>query len=226
MLTHELRSSLTTIQGCFDLLSTGSFAALNADGEKFVKLAERNSSVMMLLINDLLDIEKIKSGLMSLNTEDVAVNDLLAEVKESTATWISQHGMELSVEESDYVVHADAERINRVLYNLVSNAVRYSRAGDKITISAQRHSNDVEIRVADQGSGIPQDKLETIFDRFQQIKGDEKGGSGSGLGLSICRSIVQLHNGKIWVTSEVDKGSTFHFTLPGVFARSEELSRL
>ncbi|MCC6980735.1 MAG: HAMP domain-containing histidine kinase [Candidatus Melainabacteria bacterium] len=226
MLTHDLRSPLTTIQGCFDLLSTGSFGALNADGEKFVKLAERNSSVMMLLINDLLDIEKIKSGLMSLNTEDVAVNDLLAEVKESTATWISQHGMELSVEESDYVVHADAEKINRVLYNLVSNAVRYSRAGDKITISAQRHSNDVEIRVADQGSGIPQDKLETIFDRFQQIKGDEKGGSGSGLGLSICRSIVQLHNGKIWVTSEVDKGSTFHFTLPGVFARSEELSRL
>ncbi|MBA3857975.1 MAG: hypothetical protein C0507_13810 [Cyanobacteria bacterium PR.3.49] len=226
MLTHDLRSPLTTIQGCFDLLSTGSFGALNADGEKFVKLAERNSSVMMILINDLLDIEKIKSGLMSLNTEDVAVKDLFAEVKESTAAWISQHGMELSVEETDFVVHADAEKINRVLYNLVSNAVRYSRSGGKITISAHRRSNDVEVRVADQGSGIPIDKLETIFDRFQQIKGDNKGASGSGLGLSICRSIVQLHNGKIWVTSEIDQGSTFHFTIPGVFARSEELARL
>jgi len=226
MLTHDLRSPLTTIQGCFDLLSTGSFGELNADGEKFVKLAERNSSVMMVLINDLLDIEKIKSGLMSLSTEDVAVRDLFAEVKESTAAWVSQHGMELVIEESDYVVHADAEKINRVLYNLVSNAVRYSRGGDKITISAQRRSNDVEVRVSDQGSGIAKDKLDTIFDRFQQIKGDAKGATGSGLGLSICRSIVQLHNGKIWVSSELEKGSTFHFTLPGVFARSQELADL
>ncbi len=226
MLTHDLRSPLTTIQGFFDLLSTGSFGELNQEGEKFVKLAERNSSVMMLLINDLLDIEKIKSGLMELNTDDVDVSILFAEVKDSTAAWIRQHGMELSVEECDYVVHADAEKINRVLYNLVSNAVRYSRSGDKIALSAQRRSNDVEILVSDQGSGIPKDKLDTIFDRFQQVKGDSKSAAGSGLGLSICRSIVQLHNGKIWVTSEVGEGSTFHFTLPGVFARSEELAKL
>jgi signal transduction histidine kinase len=226
MLTHDLRSPLTTIQGFFDLLSTGSFGELNQEGEKFVKLAERNSSVMMLLINDLLDIEKIKSGLMTLNTEDVDVSTLFAEVKESTAAWIKQHGMELVVEDTDFIVHADAEKINRVLYNLVSNSVRYSRAGDKISISAKRRSNEVEIIVSDQGTGIPADKLETIFERFQQVKGDAKGASGSGLGLSICRSIVQLHNGKIWVESEVDKGSTFHFTLPGVFARSEELAKL
>ncbi len=226
MLTHDLRSPLTTIQGFFDLLSTGSFGELNQEGEKFVKLAERNSSVMMLLINDLLDIEKIKSGLMTLNTEDVEVSTLFAEVKESTSAWIKQHGMELVVEDTDFVVHADAEKINRVLYNLVSNSVRYSRSGDKISISAKRRSNEVEIIVSDQGAGIPADKLETIFERFQQVKGDGKGASGSGLGLSICRSIVQLHNGKIWVESEVDKGSTFHFTLPGVFARSEELAKL
>lgn len=226
MLTHDLRSPLTTIQGFFDLLSTGSFGELNQEGEKFVKLAERNSSVMMLLINDLLDIEKIKSGLMTLNTEDVEVATLFAEVKDSTAAWIKQHGMEIVVADTDFVVHADAEKINRVLYNLVSNSVRYSRAGDTISISAKRRSNDVEIIVSDQGAGIPADKLETIFERFQQVKGDAKGTTGSGLGLSICRSIVQLHNGKIWVTSEVDKGSTFHFTLPGVFARSEELAKL
>ena len=134
--------------------------------------------------------------------------------------------MELIIQDTDFVVHADAEKINRVLYNLVSNSVRYSRSGDKITIAAHRRSNDVEIVVTDQGAGIPADKLETIFERFQQVKGDSKGASGSGLGLSICRSIVQLHNGKIWVTSEVDKGSSFHFTLPGVFARSEELAKL
>ncbi len=100
MLTHDLRSPLTTIQGFFDLLSTGSFGELNQEGEKFVKLAERNSSVMMLLINDLLDIEKIKSGLMTLNTEDVDVSTLFAELKESTSAWIKQHGMELVVENS------------------------------------------------------------------------------------------------------------------------------
>jgi signal transduction histidine kinase len=229
MLTHDLRSPLTTIQGFFDLLSTGAFGELNKEGEKFVKLAERNSSVMMLLINDLLDIEKIKSGLMTLNTDDVEVQALFQDVRDNTATWISQHGMELVIEDTDFVVHADAEKINRVLFNLVSNAVRYSRSGDKITLAAQRRSNNVEITVTDQGTGIPADKLETIFDRFQQVKGDSKGSEGakgSGLGLSICRSIIQLHNGKIWVTSEVDKGSTFHFTVPGVFARSEELARL
>lgn len=226
MLTHDLRSPLTTIQGCFDLLSTGSFGNLNEEGEKFVRLAERNSSVMMVLINDLLDIEKIKSGLMTLDTDDTEVNDLFASVKESQVAWITQHGMELQIEENDLVVHADAEKINRVLYNLVSNAVRYSRSGGKISLGARRRSNDVEITVADQGSGIAADKLESIFDRFQQVKGDSKSASGSGLGLSICRSIVQLHNGKIWATSEVGKGSTFHFTLPGVFARSEELQKL
>lgn len=223
MLTHDLRSPLTTIQGFFDLLSTGAFGELNQEGEKFVKLAERNSSVMMLLINDLLDIEKIKSGLMTLNTDDVEVESLFEEVRENTATWIAQHGMQLVIEDTSFVVHVDAEKINRVLFNLVSNAVRYSRSGNKITISAHRHDNDVEIQVADQGTGIPADKLETIFDRFQQ---GSEGAKGSGLGLSICRSIVQLHNGKIWVTSEVDKGSTFHFTIPGVFARSEELAKL
>lgn len=123
-------------------------------------------------------------------------------------------------------MHADGEKINRVIYNLVSNAVRYSRSGDKISLSAQRHNNEVEIIVTDQGAGIPENKLETIFERFQQVEGDAKGATGSGLGLSICRSIVQLHNGRILVTSEVGKGSTFHFTLPGVFARSEELARL
>ncbi len=226
MLTHDLRSPLTTIQGFFDLISTGAFGHLNEDGEKFVKVAERNSSVMMLLINDLLDIEKIKSGLMTLHTEDVEVSALFAEVKESTSAWIKQHGMELALEDSTFVVHADAEKINRVLYNLVSNAVRYSRSGDKISLSAQRRGNDVEIIVCDQGTGIPKDKLETIFERFQQVQGDGKAATGSGLGLSICRSIVQLHNGKIWVTSELEKGSTFHFTVPGVFARSEELAKL
>lgn len=229
MLTHDLRSPLTTIQGFFDLLSTGAFGELNSEGEKFVKLAERNSSVMMLLINDLLDIEKIKSGLMSLDTDDVPVESLFADVRENTSTWINQHGMQLVMEDTDFVVHVDAEKINRVLFNLVSNAVRYSRAGDKITLSAVRHNNDVEIRVCDQGSGIPEDKLDTIFDRFQQVKGDSKppeGAKGSGLGLSICRSIVQLHNGKIWATSQLGKGSTFHFTIPGVFARSAELAKL
>jgi len=223
MLTHDLRSPLTTIQGFFDLLSTGAFGELNQEGEKFVKLAERNSSVMMLLINDLLDIEKIKSGLMTLNTDDVEVESLFDEVRENTATWIAQHDMQLVIEDTSFVVHVDAEKINRVLFNLVSNAVRYSRSGNKITISAHRHNNDVEIQVADQGTGIPADKLETIFDRFQQ---GSEGAKGSGLGLSICRSIVHLHNGKIWVTSHVGKGSTFHFTIPGVFARSEELAKL
>lgn len=113
------------------------------------------------------------------------------------------------------MVQADVERIERVLFNLVSNAIRYSPSGGTIGLDAIKRFDAVEITVSDEGPGIPSNMLTTIFERFQQVKDtDRHNDKGSGLGLSICNSLVQLHGGKIWVTSEIGKGSTFHFTLP------------
>lgn len=215
MLTHDLRSPLTTLQGFFDLMDAGAFGEINNDGKRFVKLAERNCSRMMLLINDLLDIEKFKSGLLTLEIEDVSVNSLFADVKGGTKEWIEQHGIQLEIEESELTVRADTERIGRVLFNLVSNAIRYSPNGGTINVCAVKRLDAVEIMVSDQGPGIPSNMLTTIFERFQQVNdSDRQSDKGSGLGLSICKSLVQLHSGKIWATSEIGKDSTFHFTLP------------
>jgi signal transduction histidine kinase len=100
-----------------------------------------------------------------------------------------------------------------VIFNLVANAVKYSQAGDTIEINAGVHDGYVELTVADQGPGIPQEMLYAIFNRFQQVSNDARARQGSGLGLAICREIVALHKGQIWATSEPGRGSIFHFTL-------------
>lgn len=215
MLTHDLRSPLTTLQGFFDLMDAGAFGEVNNEGQRFAKLAERNCSRMMFLINDLLDIEKVKTGLLTLDLELVSVSKIFSDVKDGTKEWIEQHGIKLEIQDSELMVQADVERIERVLFNLVSNAIRYSPSGGTIGLDAIKRFDAVEITVSDEGPGIPSNMLTTIFERFQQVKDtDRHNDKGSGLGLSICNSLVQLHGGKIWVTSEIGKGSTFHFTLP------------
>ena len=217
MLTHDLRSPLTAIQGCLEMLTMhqeDKFGSLTERGERLVQLMARNSSLMMGLINDLLDLEKIDAGLFVLNTEPVCLAEVFEEVHALVAEWIQTHDIHIVMEDTALFVAADQALVTRVVYNLVSNAIKYSAAGGTIKVGVQEIGARVEVTVTDTGRGIPEHLLESIFDRFRQIDdGAHKPKGGSGLGLTICKAIITLHGGDIWVTSKVGEGSTFHFTL-------------
>ena len=213
MLTHDLRSPLAAIQGTLEILEVGQEGDLSARGEKLVKLANHNSLRMMGLINDLLDIEKLFSNMMTIEKEKVCLAEIFEEVRANTADWIEEHGIRLRVMDTELFVLADREKLSRVVFNLVSNAIKFSPKGGIIGLAAKKNGADVEVTVSDQGLGIPPDMLKRVFDRFQQVDSKKKS-AGSGLGLYICQVIVDLHGGRIWVTSEIGNGSIFHFTLP------------
>ncbi len=220
MLTHDLRSPLTTIRGMIEMAGDGMLGDLNERGVRLVKSAERNSLRMINLINDLLDIEKIKSGTMSLSQEPVVVQDLFDDVALSVSGWSAESSIAVKIEPSNLVVNGDREKLIRVIFNLVSNAIKFSPKGSEIVLFCTRQKNTdsgnslVEITIADQGPGVAPNMVATIFERFQQAGDIDRDKGGSGLGLSICKEIVQLHGGKIWVSANQPKGSVFHFTVP------------
>lgn len=216
MLTHDLRTPLTFIQGYLEMQKQGLLGEANERGHKLARLADRNSFHMMGLINDLLDSQKIESNMLTIEQEEVCVAELFEQVRLILEDWVAEHGIKFQIEDSDLFVRGDQEKLVRVLLNLVSNAVKYSKEGDSIALGATESGKFVEITVADQGPGIPRDMLKSVFERFQQVGGDPQARKGSGLGLAICKQLVTIHGGKIWVSSERGQGSVFHFTVPSV----------
>jgi|AGTN01.3.fsa_nt_gi PAS domain S-box len=214
MITHDLRTPLTVIENFLEMLSMGALGDMNEKGTRLLSLAERGSRRMMGLINDLLDIEKIKAGMMELDQSNVPVSDIFEEAAESLSGWATDHGVTLKCEPTDLVAHVDGDRICRVVSNLVSNAVKYSPAYTEVNVSASQNNGNITIAIRDQGRGIPQDKIATIFNRFEQVRSTEDQKTGSGLGLAICKAIVELHGGTIGVESEEGRGSTFTFQIP------------
>jgi signal transduction histidine kinase len=169
---------------------------------------------MMRLINDLLDIHKLKEGMMTFAPTEVCLAEVFEDVALSVSSWIEDSSIRLKYGDTDLFVYAEREKVERIIFNLVANAIKYSPHAGTITITTKNEGRMARISVSDQGIGIPADQLQSIFERFQQVVGDEKQSAGSGLGLTICQYLVHLQGGEIWVDSEVGKGSTFYFTLP------------
>lgn len=215
MITHDLRSPLNTVVNVLDF-----FERLTADSQdervdRYVSMGRRNTDRMLSLINDLLDIEKIKSGNMNVEIKDFSLGDCFLTCEELTAAAAEEVGVKLAFTDCDTRVSADQNLIDRVLTNLVSNAIRYSPKGKAVQIFCKEEEGDfATIAVKDEGQGIPEDELPTVFERFKQLKsGGAKNKGGSGLGLTICKAIVEMHGGKIWAES-AGQGSTFLFTIP------------
>ncbi|HEU5342365.1 PAS domain S-box protein [Edaphobacter sp.] len=214
--SHELRTPLTSLRGALGLLSGGALAARPEKMQQMLDIAISNTDRLVRLVNDILDLERISSGKTEFHSTMCSAEDLLrraAGVQQARAPkpniriFFAAHGVN---------VWADPDRVMQTLNNLISNAIKFSPPGSEIHLTARNlDENEALIEVRDQGRGIPADKLEHIFERFQQgDSSDSRALGGTGLGLAICRSIVQQHGGRIWATSEVDKGTTFHFTLP------------
>ncbi|MBI4375205.1 MAG: sensor histidine kinase, partial [Elusimicrobia bacterium] len=171
------------------------------------------------LIDDILDLSRLEAGQMDFELKPVRMDELLSELNDLVSVLADQSkiSLELDIENGLPPVSGDREQLLRVIMNLVSNALKFTPENGRIRVGLRRDSAaTLRVSVMDTGMGIPKDKLEKIFDKFFQVSEtkDSSRRKGSGLGLSICRKIIQAHNGRIWAESDLGHGSTFHFTLP------------
>jgi signal transduction histidine kinase len=181
-----------------------------------------NTQHLASLINDLLDLAKIESGRIEVKSSRVSLGGLVYEVVESLRPVAAEKVIELeaTIFEPSILVWADRDKINQVLTNLIGNAIKFTPAEGRVTVSASKNGNEnVQVSIADTGPGIPPDEKQKIFDKFYQLAqvGEAKP-KGTGLGLAICKALVELHGGTIWVESEPSVGSTFYFNLPAVIS--------
>jgi PAS domain S-box-containing protein len=217
IVSHELRTPLTSIRGSLGLLGSGKLGELGDRAQRLVEIATDNSERLIRLINDILDIERIESGAIEMNARPVSSAELVTQAVDTVRGMAERARVALETDVRPFELSADPDRIVQVLTNLISNAVKFSPAdaGSVVTIEARAEEEKAYFRVTDRGRGIPSDKLESIFERFQQVdSSDSRQKGGTGLGLAISRTIVQQHGGEIRVSSELGRGSTFTFTLP------------
>ena len=211
--SHELRTPLTSIRGSLGLLASGAAGVLSDQAVEVVALAERNAIRLMTLIEDILDLERLETGKMDLHITSVPVASILRRAMESLATFGGQ-GVRVEAPRVSSAVRGDADRIVQVLVNLLSNAVKFSPPGGVVTIAVTADGEWTEFRVSDHGRGVPAVDRCAIFERFRQVDpSDAREKGGAGLGLAICKSIVEQHGGSIGVESEEGVGSAFWFRL-------------
>ncbi len=215
MVSHELRSPLNSVLGFLEMLPEGIYGDLNASGQEKVSVAERNVNRLIRLINDLLEIDRTESGRLSMEVEDISIKPLIERSVDAVKALADKENINITVSDSDTLVTADGDRIVQVIVNLLSNAIKYSPAGGTIEVSTKTHDEWLEVRVKDEGTGIPEKYKALIFEKFQQVNSsDWRKKGGTGLGLAISKAIVEQLNGSIGVESEEGKGSTFWFRLP------------
>ena len=169
----------------------------------------------MSLINDLLDIEKLESGVLELDCANVLAPELVAKAVDLVRNTAEARQLKISVSDEQIIIRCDADRIARVITNLLDNAIKFSPKGGNITVSVEQAADAFKFSIADEGKGVPADKAEIIFERFKQSDSSgEIEKKGTGLGLSICKAIVGAHGGTIGVGPNGERGSIFWFLLP------------
>lgn len=220
--SHELRTPLTTIKGYAETLLEG---ALKEDQAfQFVQVIKRHADRLAKIVEDLLMLSRIETREFQLKLEVVSVRDFIEDIIEFVKEPAGRKKISLSRGEipSSLAVRADRNHLEQILINLLDNAVKYTPEGGRVLVSAvEEGSKDVRFSVEDNGIGIPKEDLSRIFERFYRVdKGRSKELGGTGLGLSIVKHLVQAHGGRVWVESQMGKGSTFYFTLP---KREEEV---
>jgi two-component system, NtrC family, sensor kinase len=216
-MSHELRTPLTAIIGFSEVLSEKLFGELNDKQNEYMGDIVSSGRHLLSLINDILDLSKVEAGRMELDLTKfdipTAIDNALILIRERA----TRHGINLehSVDEHLGEVLGDERKFKQILLNLLSNAVKFTGEGGRIDVDAALTNGAVEISVSDTGIGIALENQEAIFEEFRQVGTDySKKREGTGLGLTLTRKFVELHGGKIWVESEIGKGSTFTFTLP------------
>jgi two-component system, OmpR family, phosphate regulon sensor histidine kinase PhoR len=220
--SHELRTPLSLIKGYVETLLDG--ARNNPEvAERFLKIIERNTQRLDLLIQDLLTISALESERIKVDLQPVNLRTLVEKVFADLKLRAENKQTKLVVELPELIATADANRLDQVFANLVDNAIKYGRAQGKVIVGGKKTDDGkIEIFVQDDGPGIPPEALDRVFERFYRVdKARSRDQGGTGLGLSIVKHIVQAHGGEVWVKSELGKGATFFFTLPAPEIKSK-----
>ena len=216
--SHELRTPLTSIKGSVDNMLDGLTGSLNEKQIRYLNRIKSNTDRLSRLINDLLDLSRIESGRVEVRPTTLPLTALAEEVAEHMRALAAEKLIRIEVPPSDpsVTVWADRDKVTQVLMNLIGNAVKFTPQDGKITVALEKNGNDyIQISVADTGPGILPEEQNKIFSKFYQVANiDKQKPKGSGLGLAISKALVEMHGGKIWMDSEVGRGSTFYFTLP------------
>jgi len=211
--SHELKTPLTSLKGYLQLIAGYKKEEVPAAVKNYVSKAGGSINKLQTLINDLLDVSKIKAGRLEYAITEVSVSELLSQCMENAVHMYPQFNFSSHINKT-YRIQGNQERLEQVLMNLINNAVKYSRDNREVTISAEQRGDTVRVSVSDKGIGMSKDQLSKIFERFYRVEDKKNMTSGLGMGLYISNEIINNHQGKIGVESEPGKGSTFYFELP------------
>jgi GAF domain-containing protein len=215
-MSHELRTPLNAVIGFSEVLAEKMFGDVNAKQAEYLQDILESGRHLLSLINDILDLSKIEAGRMELEPADFdlpsAIDNALILVRERA----TRRGITLgsSIDERLGLIRGDERKVKQVLLNLLSNALKFTPEGGRIDVGGRLEGEVAELSVADTGIGIAPADQEAVFQEFRQVGAAERKAEGTGLGLALSRKFVELHGGKIWVQSELGRGSTFTFTLP------------
>ncbi len=215
--SHELRTPLSSIKSTVDLVLSGTLGEINEDQVKFLTKTKNNVDRLARLINDILDLTKLESGKLELNILFGEIGEVINEVIDVQEVVAKGKNLVLKgcIPSEIAAIPFDSDKMHQVLNNLVGNAIKFTDEGGVTVFCAYNSErNHVEISVTDTGPGIVANDMDKLFQKFQQLGNSTKHAGGTGLGLAICKEIIERHGGKIWVESEVGKGSSFKFILP------------
>lgn len=214
-ISHEFKTPLTSIMMGTDVLIDEGLGQLNDDQMQFMKAIREDGDRLTNLVNDLLELTRIESGKAVYKFQNLSIDDIIEFAVKPFYHIAEQQDKTIyfNCDEDIPAVIADFEKITWVLNNLISNALKYTNAGDEISVSAMENENMVYVTVKDTGTGIPKEYIDKIFEKFVQVKDGDFEVRGTGLGLAVVRDIIEAHQGRIWCESELDVGSSFTFTL-------------
>ena len=236
IVSHELRTPLTAIKNSLEICLSGKAGEVSSIMDKFLNMARRNVSRLSGIINDLLDLSKIEAGKMDFKFEKANINVPVEFIKNTFENVAKDKNIDLVLDKDDDIfdTYIDNQRIEQVVSNLVSNAIKFTNENGKITVKTEKikqsdidksklvgvenpvfYENYVKVSVSDNGIGIAQEDLKKVFDQFQQIENSlNRQNGGTGLGLPIAKQLIEAHKGFIWVESELNRGTTFAFVIP------------
>jgi len=214
MITHDLKTPLQTVRNYLEMLQLGKFGELNERGKKFLSLTDRESDRMVNLIESVLQLEQLRSGSIKLKREQVPLKSIVQKSIEAVQLLANDKGISLSSELIDIEVLGEAKWIEQILVNIFANAINYSPKDSSVKAVMQQQGEFAEVRIKDDGPGISDEDKGLIFERFHRISKQAQKVAGSGLGLTICKELIDLHGGYIKVESKLGEGSTFILGFP------------
>lgn len=217
--SHELRTPLTSIHGALSILDNMLSDAMDAEARKMIKVANTNSERLIHIVNDILDVSMIEADKLNLNQASIELNHWLPQAVEANNAYAGKFNVSLKLEPTDELVcvRADAHRLMQVMNNLLSNAAKFSHAGQSVEIKLRSDADSAMIDVIDHGVGISEEFQHKLFHKFSQSdNSDSRKVGGTGLGLSIARAIIEKHNGTVSFTPTVGGGTTFTISLPRI----------